>query len=81
MKDSGFLKCPGSDPSAWAKPEIFLCPDCKSEVDIWTDEKKGRCPFCKTIFERPIKTADKPYYDALLKKAFELGAPCVRLWD
>ncbi len=77
MKDSGFFKCPGSDPSAWAKPEIFLCPDCKSEVDIWTDEKKGRCPFCKTIFERPIKMADKPYHDALLKKALELGASFV----
>ena len=33
-------------------------------------KKKVDALFCKTIFERPIKMAGKPYYDALLKKAF-----------
>jgi DNA-directed RNA polymerase subunit RPC12/RpoP len=42
-------KCPGDDPTSKAVPETFTCPDCGADVEIWTDEKKGKCPSCKSI--------------------------------
>jgi DNA-directed RNA polymerase subunit RPC12/RpoP len=42
-------KCPGDDPASKAVPETFTCPDCGADVEIWTDEKKGKCPSCKSI--------------------------------
>lgn len=33
------------------KPEIFSCPDCGGEVEIWTDEIKNTCAQCgRTVF-------------------------------
>ena len=35
-----------------AVPELFFCPECGSEVEIWTDESRGRCSTCKNSFFR-----------------------------
>lgn len=33
------------------KPEMFRCPSCGREVEIWSDEAMGSCPVCsKTVF-------------------------------
>jgi predicted RNA-binding Zn-ribbon protein involved in translation (DUF1610 family) len=49
-------KCPGSDPTKKAVPEMFVCPECGGNVEIWTDEKKGTCMSChKAIFRDQAK--------------------------
>jgi predicted RNA-binding Zn-ribbon protein involved in translation (DUF1610 family) len=42
-------KCAGDDPTKKAVPEIFTCPECGGEVEIWTDESKGKCPSCGKV--------------------------------
>src|SRR4030066_152981 len=39
--------CPGSKLLRQPAPELFPCPNCGTEVEIWTDELKGICPSCK----------------------------------
>lgn len=46
MVPTEFGKCPGPERSASPTPEIFLCPNCGAEVEIWTDEKKRKCSKC-----------------------------------
>ncbi len=41
--------CPGARMLRQPAPEIFTCPDCGGEVEIWTDELRGTCPQCKRI--------------------------------
>ncbi len=31
------------------KPELFTCPTCNDEVEIWSDEFSNRCPSCGTV--------------------------------
>jgi HD superfamily phosphodiesterase/predicted RNA-binding Zn-ribbon protein involved in translation (DUF1610 family) len=38
--------CPGSKLLRQPAPEIFACPSCGQEVEIWTDELRGNCPGC-----------------------------------
>jgi hypothetical protein len=45
-------KCPGSDPTKKAVPQSFTCPECGGEVEIWTDESKGKCSSCHKSFTR-----------------------------
>ncbi|MFH1776350.1 MAG: hypothetical protein ABH952_02150 [Candidatus Omnitrophota bacterium] len=47
-----FYKCPGSQKFRQPEPEILLCPHCKAEVEIWTDEAKTTCPKCKKTIIR-----------------------------
>lgn len=79
-----YFKCPGNDPVSRAVPELFVCPDCGTEVEIWTDEFKGKCASCNRAF-RKDNTANtgekKPYernvWEALKKLtllASQLGA-------
>jgi len=44
--------CPGAKLIRQPKPEIFDCPHCGEEVEIWTDELKGTCLKCKTVVMR-----------------------------
>jgi HD superfamily phosphodiesterase len=44
--------CPGAKMIRQPKPEIFDCPQCGAEVEIWTDELKGVCSQCKTTVLR-----------------------------
>ena len=43
--------CPGAKFLRQPKPEIFQCPSCGEEVEIWTDEIRGVCSNCgRTMF-------------------------------
>jgi predicted RNA-binding Zn-ribbon protein involved in translation (DUF1610 family) len=38
--------CPGAKILRQPQPEMFDCPSCGEEVEIWTDEIRGVCPNC-----------------------------------
>ncbi|MBN2551354.1 MAG: hypothetical protein JXB06_01235 [Spirochaetales bacterium] len=38
--------CPGAKFLRQPKPEIFECPSCGEEVEIWSDEVRGVCSNC-----------------------------------
>lgn len=43
--------CPGAKMLRQPAPEMFTCPGCGDEVEIWTDEFKRRCLNCgRTVF-------------------------------
>jgi len=43
--------CPGAKLLRQPKPEIFDCPSCGQEVEIWSDEIRGVCSSCgRTMF-------------------------------
>jgi hypothetical protein len=44
--------CPGSRLLRQPAPELFPCPNCGTEVEIWTDELKRTCPACKKVVLR-----------------------------
>jgi ribosomal protein S27AE len=44
--------CPGSKLIRQPKPEMFDCPNCGAEVEIWTDEVRGACARCGTTVMR-----------------------------
>jgi putative nucleotidyltransferase with HDIG domain len=46
------IKCPGAMLMRQPKPEIFTCPSCGHEVEIWTDEIKAICRNCKQVVTR-----------------------------
>jgi predicted metal-binding protein len=84
MSTKLYFKCPGNDPVSRAVPEMFVCPDCGLEVEIWTDELKGKCASCNRVFQKDridIAVKKKLYGQnvrAVLKKlaqiAYQLGA-------
>jgi DNA-directed RNA polymerase subunit RPC12/RpoP len=49
--DSAF--CPGSRLLRQPTPELYPCPNCGMEVEIWSDELKRVCPSCKKTVLRP----------------------------
>ncbi len=52
--DVGKLRasCPGSTEIKRPKPEYVLCPNCKSEVEIWSDEAEAECEECGTVVKK-----------------------------
>jgi hypothetical protein len=44
--------CPGAKFLRQPKPEIFECPSCGEEVEIWTDEIRGTCSNCGRVMFR-----------------------------
>ena len=71
-----------------AVPELFVCPDCGMEVEIWTDEIKGRCTSCqriiwnKKMLEMSEKKLPEQRLGSVLKEltqfAYHLGASDAR---
>jgi len=41
------FECPGSKLFKQPEPKDVKCAFCGSEVEIWTDEVKAKCPCCK----------------------------------
>lgn len=85
MTNPDYLKCPGSDPTTNATPEIFSCPECGDDIEIWTDENGAKCSSCKTYFKRVQLTnqannqtvgrqKDNSSLDELLQYAKQSGA-------
>lgn len=46
------IKCPGSQAFSQPHPEDVKCPNCGTEVEIWSDEIKVKCPKCKKTVMR-----------------------------
>ena len=70
-------KCPGPDRILSTFPENYTCPDCGSNVEIWTDEKKGSCPDCGRIIRKESLQADdetESDLKELIRLACSLGA-------
>ena len=44
--------CPGAKMLRQPQPEIFECPKCQGEVEIWTDEIRGTCGACGATMMR-----------------------------
>jgi len=38
--------CPGASRLREPRPEYTKCPNCDTEVEIWSDEPLARCPSC-----------------------------------
>ena len=51
------LKCPGSKDIKEPVPEVFICPNCDAEVEIWTHEHTRRCGSCGKSVVREMDTA------------------------
>jgi len=68
-----YFKCPGNDPVSRAIPELFVCPDCGMNVEIWTDETKGKCTSCNTLFQKndTVSTMGKKKFGQNVGKALE----------
>ncbi len=45
--------CPGSRLLRQPAPELYPCPNCGAEVEIWSDEFKRVCPKCRKMVLRP----------------------------
>ena len=45
--------CPGSRLLRQPAPELFPCPNCGAEVEIWSDEFRRACPACRKMVLRP----------------------------
>lgn len=55
------VRRPGVDQALMAIPELFLCPHCNGEIEIWTDEKRGKCSACQKIFLKENAKKLPPY--------------------
>jgi HD superfamily phosphohydrolase YqeK len=49
--------CPGAKLLRQPKPEIYTCPTCGGEVEIWTDEIRGYCSNCKKAVLKDTSTS------------------------
>ena len=45
-------RCPGFEQALIVVPQLFICPFCGSEIEIWTDEKRARCVDCGKMVSR-----------------------------
>jgi HD superfamily phosphodiesterase len=61
--------CPGAKLIRQPMPEMFDCPKCGAEVEIWTDELRGTCGRCKTVVLR--------YQDQSCLEWCKLATTCV----
>jgi predicted metal-binding protein len=67
------LQCPGVDQSLIAFPEDHICPKCNSSIEIWSDEKFGKCSKCGKII-RKISIQD-----SLIEYCTGLGVNAVKI--
>jgi predicted metal-binding protein len=68
-----YFQCPGNDPVSKAVPELFVCLDCGMDVEIWTDEIKGKCTSCNKSFQKDktAKAMKKNPHEKNVKEALE----------
>ena len=67
------LQCPGVDQSLIAFPEEHICPKCDSNVEIWSDEKFGKCSNCGEIIRK------NSIQDSLVEYCMGLGVNGVKI--
>jgi hypothetical protein len=56
----GLKRCSGATAFAQPKIEVVPCPDCGTDVEVWSDEATGRCPNCSRTV---IRTATQSCVD------------------
>jgi endogenous inhibitor of DNA gyrase (YacG/DUF329 family) len=44
--------CPGAGVIKEVRPEYVRCPHCRTEVEVWSDEFRARCPECQALVYR-----------------------------
>jgi hypothetical protein len=44
--------CPGAGVIKEVRPEYVRCPHCRTEVEVWSDEFRARCPECEAFVYR-----------------------------
>jgi predicted metal-binding protein len=73
-----YFKCPGNDPVSRAVPELFTCPDCETEVEIWTDVLKGKCTSCNRVFhkDKVLKMSEKKPVEYSVESALKELTQC-----
>jgi DNA-directed RNA polymerase subunit RPC12/RpoP len=49
------INCPGSQKFRQPEPKDIICPYCKTEAEIWTDEGEIVCPNCKNKIARSAR--------------------------
>lgn len=65
MSLNDYQKCPGPERSMAAIPETYPCPACGTEVEIWSDERKRRCPECNRIVYPNKSSGNETSLDAV----------------
>jgi hypothetical protein len=60
MSLSDYLKCPGFDRTLSTIPKDLRCPQCGTNVEIWSDEVKRRCHECQTMVFNPDPLVPMP---------------------
>ncbi len=51
------FNCPGSKYIKQPIPEMFDCQNCGEEVEIWTNERMGKCHSCGKTIVRELDSA------------------------
>ncbi len=49
--------CPGAKFLRQPKPEMYTCPTCGEEIEIWSDEIRGYCATCKKAVLKDSSTS------------------------
>ena len=53
--DTVFTRCPGADSILQPLPEPVICPHCRGEVEMFTNEISFRCYHCGELIVRDKK--------------------------
>jgi ribosomal protein S27E len=56
----GLKRCSGATAFSQPKIEVVPCPDCGTDVEVWSDEATGQCPSCSRTV---IRTATQSCVD------------------
>ena len=51
--------CPGLNDYVRPKPEYKTCPECSSDVEIWSDEDESECSDCGNKIFRKVESCLK----------------------
>lgn len=50
----GLKRCSGATSFAQPRIEVLPCPDCGTDVEVWSDEATGQCPSCSRTVIRTV---------------------------
>lgn len=82
MKNPFHFKYPDINPLLTATPEQYQCPECHTDIEIWSDEIGGRCRSCSTYFKKAqlrkssctFSSSMNSKFKELIQVSYKLGA-------